>query len=184
MAPELKKGQHSDLGLQRLGAGLGWNANTSASAHPFDLDAEAFLLTGSGKLQEENFFVYYGNQTSLDGAVHSSGDNLTDDGDGDDATLSVGLALVDPRVTRISFTETIYEFEEIKQNLGQVRNSMNRIYDQQNGQENCLYELDEHFSAGSAIESGRLYRRSDAWRFEATGIASQGGLGGLPAKYR
>ena len=184
MAIELKKGQRADIGLQRLGVGLGWNANTGASAHAYDLDASAFMLNDSGHLVEDKFFVYYGNQASPDGAVRSSGDNTTGEGDGDDETLFVELGRLDPRVTQIVFTATIYEFEERKQNFGQVRNSSIRIYDQANGQEICKYELDEDFSVETAIEFGRLYKRGDAWRFEATGIASAGGLGGLLAKYQ
>lgn len=184
MAIELKKGQRADIGLQRLGVGLGWNANTGASAHAHDLDASAFMLNDSGHLVEDKFFVYYGNQASPDGAVRSSGDNTTGEGDGDDETLFVELGRLDPRVTQIVFTATIYEFEERKQNFGQVRNSSIRIYDQANGQEICKYELDEDFSVETAIEFGRLYKRGDAWRFEATGIASAGGLGGLLAKYQ
>lgn len=184
MAIELKKGQRAKIGLQRLGVGLGWNANTGASAHPYDLDASAFMLNDSGHLVEDKFFVYYGNQASPDGAVRSSGDNTTGEGDGDDETLFVELGRLDPRVTQIVFTATIYEFEERKQNFGQVRNSSIRIYDQANGQEICKYELDEDFSVETAIEFGRLYKRGDAWRFEATGIASAGGLGGLLAKYQ
>jgi tellurium resistance protein TerD len=184
MAIELKKGQRTDIGLQRLGVGLGWNSNTGASPHPYDLDLSALLLTDSGKLVDDKFFVFYNNQTSPDGAVRSSGDNTTGEGDGDDETLFVELALLDPRVTQIVFTATIYEFEERRQNFGQVRDSLIRIYDQVSGQEICKYELDEDFSVETAIEFGRLYKRGDAWRFEATGIASQGGLGGLLAKYQ
>jgi tellurium resistance protein TerD len=184
MAIELKKGQRTDIGLQRLGVGLGWNSNTGTSLDPYDLDLSALLLTDSGKLVDDKFFVYYNNQTSPDGAVRSSGDNTTGKGDGDDETLFVELALLDPRVTQNVFTAKIYEFEERRQNFGQVRDSLIRIYDQVSGLEICNYELDEDFSVETAIEFGRLYKRGDAWRFAATGIASQGGLGGLLAKYQ
>ena len=184
MAIELKKGQRTDIGLQRLGVGLGWNANTGSSAHPYDLDATAFLLSDSGKLVSDSFFVYYNNPASPDGAVKSSGDNTTGEGDGDDETLFVELPKLDPRVTSIVFAVSIYDAEERRQNFGQVRNSSIRIYDQSNGQEICKYELDEDFSIETAIEFGRLYKRGDAWRFEATGIASPGGLGGLLAKFQ
>jgi tellurium resistance protein TerD len=184
MAIELKKGQRTDIGLQRLGVGLGWNPNIGASPHAFDLDASAFMLNDLGKLVDDKFFIYYGNQTSPDGAVRSSGDNTTGEGDGDDETLFVELGLIDQRVTQIVFTASLYEFEERRQNFGQVRDSLIRVYDRVSGQEICKYELDEDFSVETAIEFGRLYKRGDAWRFEATGIASQGGLAGLLAKFQ
>ena len=78
---------------------------------------------------------------------------------------------------------TIHEADERKQNFGQVRNSFIRVYDAGTNEEICKYELDEDFSTATALEFGRLYKRSGAWRFEATGLPVSGGLTGLVAKY-
>ncbi|MCB1225409.1 MAG: TerD family protein [Verrucomicrobiales bacterium] len=182
-AINLTKGQRVEMGLQKAGIGLGWNPNTQASADPYDLDASAFLLGENGKLVSSDFFVFYNNPASPEGAVQSSGDNRDGEGDGDDETLFVNLSAVDPRVLEIIFVVTIHEADQRRQNFGQVRNAFIRIYDQSNNQEICKYELDEDFSTESAVEFGRLYRRGGAWKFEAIGRGHNGGLEGLLTQY-
>ncbi len=182
MAITLSKGQRVDIGLQKLGIGLGWDpANTGAD---FDLDASAFMIGSNGKIPADEFFVFYNNLKSPDGAVESSGDDLTGgNSDGDDETLMVDLGRIDPQIEQIVITVTIHAYEERRQNFGQVRNSFIRIYDASNNSEICKYELDEDFSIETAVEFGRLYKRNGAWRFEASGQATTGGLQAFLDKY-
>jgi tellurium resistance protein TerD len=192
MAINLTKGQRVDIGLQRLGVGLGWDPNTSGNQEDFDLDASAFLLAQNAQIPAEDFFVFYGSQSrnsenqpiSPDGAVFSSGDDRTGgNSDGDDETLFVDLTRLDPRIEQIIFTVTIHDAELRKQNFGQVKNSFIRIYNRDNQEELLKYELEEDFSIETAIEFGRLYRRNGAWRFEAIGNGSSGGLEIFVKKY-
>lgn len=182
MAITLTKGQRVDIGLKKLGVGLGWDpASTGAD---FDLDASAFMVGTDLKLLADEFFVFYNNVKSPDSAVESSGDDRSGgNSDGDDETLLVDLDLVDPRVDQIIFTVTIDSYEQRRQNFGQVRNSFIRIYDATTGSEICKYELDEDFSIETAVEFGRLYKRGGAWRFEAIGQATTGGLQAYVDKY-
>jgi tellurium resistance protein TerD len=183
MPINLTKGQRIDVGLQQAGIGLGWSPSSDASSEPYDLDASAFMLGEGGKLVSSDFFVFYNQPTSPDGAVRSSGDNKDGEGEGDDETLFASLGSVDPRVVEIIFVVTIHDAKERRHNFGQVRNAFIRIYDQANGQEICKYELDEDFSTESAVEFGRLYRRGGAWKFEAIGRGHNGGLEGLLNQY-
>jgi tellurium resistance protein TerD len=184
MAINLSKGQRVDIGLQRLGVGLGWDPNPNASSDDYDLDASAFLLGANGQVPTAEFFVFYNNQESKDGAVKSSGDDRTGGNSaGDDETLSVDIGRLDPRIEEIVFTVSIYDAEARKQNFGQVRNSFIRIYNADNNEELCKYELDEDFSVETAVEFGRLYKRNGTWRFEAMGNAIQGGLDAFNRKY-
>lgn len=183
MAINLTKGQRVDIGLQKLGVGLGWDPSAAPGVE-FDLDASAFMLGSNQQVPNEKFFVFYGNMISSDGAVESSGDDRTGgSSDGDDETLMLDLSRLDPRIDQIVFTVTIYEFAERKQNFGQVRNSFIRIYDANDNTELCKYELDEDFSVETAIEFGRLYKRNDTWRFEAIGDGHSGGLETFVRKY-
>ncbi|HSJ01191.1 MAG: TerD family protein [Verrucomicrobium sp.] len=182
MAINLSKGQRVDIGLQKIGVGLGWDP--AQTGQDFDLDASAFLLGTNNKIPADEFFVFYNNMQSPDGAVTSSGDDRTGgNSDGDDETLTLDLGKVDPRVEQIIFTVTIHDYETRKQNFGQVRNSFIRIYDASTGDEICKYELDEDFSIETAVEFGRLYKRNGAWRFEAMGLATTGGLQAYVSKY-
>lgn len=198
MAINLIKGQRVDIGLQKLGVGLGWDPNPNASSHDYDLDASAFMLGSNGQIPAEDYFVFYrstcrnphgsvypdGKPISPDGAVESSGDDRTGgSSDGDDETLTVDLGRLDPRIEEIIFTVTIDEAEQRRQNFGQVRNSFIRIYNALTNEELCKYELAEDFSIETAIEFGRIYKRNGAWKFEAMGAATTGGLDTFVKKY-
>ena len=183
MAINLTKGQRIDVGLRKAAIGLGWNPNAQASSQKYDLDASAFLLGENGKLVSDDHFVFYNNLESPDKSVKSTGDNRTGDGDGDDETILVNLDAVESRVTQIIFVVTINEADVRKQNFGQVQNAFIRIYDADNKQEICKYELDEDFSTEAVVEFGRLYKRNGTWKFEAIGRGCQGGLLELVGAY-
>jgi tellurium resistance protein TerD len=182
MAINLTKGQRVDIGLQKIGVGLGWDPSARPGVK-FDLDASAFMLAADKQIPGEKFFVFYNNLESPDRSIRHSGDNLTGDGDGDDEALFVDLGSMDAKVDEIVVVVTIDEAEARQQNFGQVRNAFIRIYDETNGQELLKYELDEDFSTETAVEFGRIYKRNGAWRFEAVGIGYKGGLAAFTAKY-
>lgn len=183
MAINLTKGQRIEVGLSKVGVGLGWDPN-EGTGFDFDLDASAFMLGGNKKLPKDEFFIFYNNPKSPDGAVESSGDDLTGgSSDGDDETLTVELSKVDPQIQEIIFTVTIHDFEARRQNFGQVRNSFIRIYNAQTNEEIAKYELEEDFSIETAVEFGRLYKRNGEWKFEAMGIGYKGGLQYFVDKY-
>lgn len=185
MAITLEKGQRIGIGLSKVSVGLGWDPN-EGTGFDFDLDASAFMLGSNKKIPNDNYFIFYNNPKSPDGAVESTGDDTTggnSDG-GDDETLNVDLQKVDPFIQEILFVATIYKADERKQNFGQVRNSYIRIYNSITNEEIARYDLDEDFSIETAVEFGRLYRRGGEWKFEAMGIGNKGGLQALVNKYQ
>jgi len=183
MAINLTKGQRIEIGLSKVGIGLGWDPN-EGTGFDFDLDASAFMLGANKEIPEQEFFVFYGCQKSKDGSVESSGDDLTGgNSDGDDETLTVDLSKVDTKIKEIIFTVTIHDYEARKQNFGQVRNSFIRIYNAITNEEIAKYELDEDFSVETAVEFGRLYKKDNEWKFEAMGIGYKGGLEYFCSKY-
>lgn len=179
----LQKGQKIELGLEKVVVGLGWDPSAEGQAD-FDLDASAFLLNKHHKLPGDEFFVFYNNLSSPDGAVVSSGDDQTgSSSEGDDETIAVDIPKLDPRVEEIVFTATIHEAEARRQNFGQVRNAYIRIVDAATGQEIARYDLEEDFSVETAIEFGRIYRKNGIWKFDAMGLGYKGGLRYLVDKY-
>ena len=182
MAINLQKGQRENLNAQKFTIGLGWDTNASSTGAAFDLDASVFVLGANSKLVGDEYFVFYNNPASPDGAVTHTGDNLTGDGDGDDESILVDLSKINPAVQEICVVVTIHDAVDRKQNFGQVRNSFIRVVDEQN---NVLvkYELDEDFSVETAIEFGRIYRKDGQWKFEAVGAGMKGGLEDYLKKY-
>ena len=184
MAINLQKGQRIELGFTKMTIGLGWDPN-EGTGYDFDLDASAIMIDGDRKLVSEEYFVFYNNLNSPDGALIHTGDDpngKSSDGDDDEAII-IDLEKVDSRVEEILFVVTIEDFERRKQNYGQVRNSYIRIIDNAGNQEIAKYELDEDFSIETGVEFGRLYKRGGSWKFEASGIGYRADLGFFLEKY-
>ncbi|OCA79289.1 chemical-damaging agent resistance protein C [Chryseobacterium contaminans] len=184
MAINLQKGQKIEIGLTKMTIGLGWDPN-EGTGYDFDLDASAIMIDADRKLVSEEYFVFYNNLKSPDGALTHTGDDPSgknSDGDDDEAII-IDLDKVDSRVEEILFVVTIEDFERRKQNFGQVRNSYIRVVDNNTNQEIAKYELDEDFSIETGVEFGRLYKRNGSWKFEASGIGYRADLGFFLEKY-
>jgi tellurium resistance protein TerD len=184
MAINLQKGQKIDIGLSKMTVGLGWNPN-EGTGYDFDLDVSAIMIDANRFVPQDEFFVFYNNVDSPDTAVHHTGDDPSggnSDG-GDDESINIDLTKVDSKIQEILFVVTIHEAQARRQNFGQVRDSYIRIIDEQTGAEVCKYELGEDFSIETAVEFGRLYRRSGAWKLEASGVGYKEDLAFFLSKY-
>ena len=188
MSISLQKGQKVDLtkgnpGLKNIMVGLGWDVNQYDGGADFDLDAAAFLLGESGKVNTSDDFVFYGNLKHVSEAVVHMGDNLTGEGDGDDEQILVDLSKVPSNISKIAFTVTIYDADVRRQNFGQVSNAYIRIVDESTGQELIHFDLGEDFSIETAVVVGELYKHNGEWKFNAIGSGFQGGLAALCGNY-
>lgn len=185
MAINLQKGQRIDIGLTKMTIGLGWDPN-EGTGYDFDLDASAIMIDAQRKLVSEEYFVFYNNLNSPDGALTHTGDDPSgknSDGD-DDEAIVIDLEKVDQRVEEILFVVTIEDFERRRQNFGQVRNSFIRIFNTDTNEEILKYELDEDFSIETAVEFGRIYNRNGEWKFEAVGSGQRDGLEKFVSMYQ
>ncbi|MFY9226187.1 MAG: TerD family protein [Blastocatellia bacterium] len=181
MALSLQKGQKTDLTkgnpqLARIVVGLGWDTNKYDGGHAFDLDAAAFLLNSTGKVDNDSCLVFYNNLKGANETVVHQGDNLTGQGDGDDEQIKVNLKAVPDNIQRIAFTVTIHDAEARSQTFGQVSNAFIRVFNEDNNQEILRYDLSEDYSVETALVVGELYRHAGEWKFSAIGSGFAGGL--------
>ena len=167
--------------LTKIMVGLGWDVNRYDGGAQFDLDAAAFMLAGTGKVRSSDDFIFY-NQKIGPGVEHM-GDNRTGEGEGDDEVINVDLNAVPADIERISFTVTIDQAEERRQNFGMVENSYIRVLDAATGTELIKYDLGEDFSGETAVVVADLYRHNGEWKFNAIGSGFSGGLAALCAHY-
>lgn len=184
MAINLQKGQRETIGFSRIEVGLGWDPNQGTGSE-FDLDASAFMLGSNGVIPQDEYFIFYNNKFSPDGAVEGADDDTTggaSDGD-DDETIKVDLTKVDQKIHEIVFVVTIHDAGGRNQNFGQVRNSYIRIVDAANNTEIAKYELEEDFSIETSVEFGRLYRKDNEWKFQAMGDGYKEDLNFFVQKY-
>ena len=184
MGVSLRKGQKVDLtkgnpSLKKILIGLGWDVNKYDGGYDFDLDAAAFLLGDSGKVNSDDDFVFYNNLKHQSGSVEHMGDNLTGEGEGDDEEIKVDLEKVPANISKIDFTVTIYDAEVRKQTFGQVSNAYIRVVDDTTGRELIRYDLGEDFSVETAVVVGEIYRHNGEWKFNAIGSGFSGGLAAL-----
>lgn len=184
MAVNLSKGQKVDLtktnpGLSKIVVGLGWDTNKYDGGNDFDLDASAFCLNASGKVNSDADFIFYNNPRNSNGSIAVSGDNRTGEGAGDDETVRIELSAVPADVQKISFCITIHDAQGRNQNFGQVANSFVRIVNEATNEELIRYDLGEDFSVETAVVVGELYRHGAEWKFSAVGSGYRDGLAGL-----
>jgi len=187
MAISLNKGGNlslskTDPNLVRILIGLGWDERVTDGA-AFDLDASAFLLTGSGKVRGDHDFIFYNQLKSQDDSVEHTGDNRSGLGDGDDETLLVNLSKVAPEVEKIAITVTIHDAQARSQNFGQIANAFIRIVNQDTQVEVVRFDLAEDYSTETAMVFGEVYRHNGEWKFRAVGQGYSGGLAAMCQQY-
>ncbi|MGO4205412.1 TerD family protein [Rhodococcus sp. TAF43] len=187
MSVSLAKGGNVSLSKQSanltsITVGLGWDQRTT-TGDAYDLDASALLTGPERKVLSDQHFVFYNNLRSPDGAVEHTGDNLTGEGEGDDESINIDLAALDPRVTNIFFPVSIHDAIQRVQSFGQVINAFIRIVDRNTGIELARYDLSEDASTETAMIFGEVYRNGAEWKFRAVGQGYASGLSGIARDY-
>lgn len=188
MAITLSKGQKVSLtkgnpGLKHIRLGLGWDTNIFDGGSDFDLDVSLFMVGKSGKVEQDEDFIFYNNLKHPSEAVEHLGDNRTGDGDGDDEEILIDFSKMPDRIEKIAVTVTIYEAKERRQNFGQVNNSYVRLVNSDNEEELLRYDLGEEFSIETAIVVCEIYKHNGEWKFSAVGSGFEGGLEALCRSY-
>lgn len=180
----LRKGDKVKVGFNNITVGLGWEPNEGTGG-TFDLDVSAIMIDENRKLPNKDYFVFYNNLESPDGAVTHTGDDpdgTSSDGD-DDESIIIDITKLNPNIQEILFVVTIEDAVSKRQNFGQVRDSYIRLVDNSTNKEVFKYELGEDFSIETGIEFGRLYKRNDEWKFDASGIGYKEDLAFFLSKY-
>jgi tellurium resistance protein TerD len=168
--------------LTAVAVGLGWDVRTTTGGD-FDLDASALLCSATGKVIDDQHFVFFNNLKSPDGSVEHTGDNLTGEGEGDDEVINVNLATVPPSVDKVVFPVSIYDAQARSQSFGQVVNAYIRVVDRSTSAELARYDLSEDASTETAMVFGELYRHGGEWKFRAIGQGYAAGLRGIAQDY-
>lgn len=185
MAVSLQKGGNVSLskeapGLTSVIVGLGWDTRKTDGTD-FDLDASVFMLDESGKVLNDDSFIFYNNKKSSDGSVEHLGDNRSGAGDGDDEQVKLNVASMAEAVKKLVFAVTIHDAEARRQNFGQVNNAFIRLVNEADGKEIARYDLSEDASVETAMLFGEVYRNGAEWKFKAVGQGFAGGLGPMAA---
>ena len=181
----LQKGQKTSLAkfgnaLENIDVGLGWDV---ANQGVYDLDAECFILGANDKVLGDDWFVYYNQPASPDGAICHSGDNRTGDGTGDDEVINVRLSRVNPQAQKLVFVVTINEAKERGLNFSGVQNAYIRLVDKATNRELCRFNLTEYYSNVTSMVVAELYRHNGEWKMNPVGDGMPADLYDLCIRY-
>ncbi len=174
-----------DLGLNNIRVELTFSGE--------DLDVQAWLLNEDGMIVNDEGFVFYnsanrtepfdkakfGNKKnylsqtrpmSADGAVLGAKDML----EGGIEVVNIDLSKVDPSVSEIAISATVYEDGKT---FGNVSAAKITVIDEDSDEALCEYELSTDYVNENACVAGRFIVNDDGeWEFEAEGKAYDGGL--------
>ena len=185
MAISLKKVRtfnhnQKEPGLTKIMIGWGWEVK---AGNNLDLDASVFMLANNGKLPSDEYFIFYNNLKSPDGALQHTGDNRTGAGDEDDEMILANLDLINPIINDILVTVSIHDAATRRHNFGMISEAYIRIVDVESKREIVRFDLDAEYPNHTDIEFGKLRRESNEWIFVASCIGGNQGLQGYVDAY-
>ena len=169
-------------GMTKVLVGLGWDARTT-TGDKFDLDASALGCGGTGTVISNDYFIFFNQTRSPEGAIEHLGDNRSGEGAGDDEVVAIDLAAAPAQLDKVVFLTSIYDSETSGITFGQVRNAYIRVVNSADNSELARYDLSEDASVETAMVFGELYRNGAEWKFRAIGQGYSSGLSGIAKDY-
>lgn len=184
----LKKGEYVDLlrkdpTLKKMRVGGGWEQR-AIEEDRVDIDLSIFLLDRNDMTRSDDDFVFYNNESALEGGCKHQGDSRTGAGEGDDETFLIDLNSIPFDVQKIMFVFSIYDEEMKGLNFSLVRDVFLRVVNEDSQDEVCRFAFDdEELIGGNAAYMASLIREGPNWTFEAIGQVVNGGLAEVASKY-
>lgn len=176
----LRKGQKTSINIQNsnvnhLKARFGWNIKDIRC----DVDVSAFLITSSGKVIDDSWFVFYGQTSSPDNSAIFS----VDDSNTDREIIDIDFNKLDSKVQRIVFVMTINEAFEFKLNFSMIKDAYIRLIDDNTNKEIVSFKLEEYYENVTSMTIGELYVHNGQWKFNPVGNGVNRDLAGQCAVY-
>ena len=165
--------------LVKLYVGTGWDAKRY-DGEDFDVDLYAFLLDENGKCLGIDYFIAGGGPRAFvkdngefydhdpERAVLHTGDNVTGIGDGDDESLTIEFAKLNPRVKKIVCIDCIYQARERGQKFGDIDNAFFHATNPDTGKD-WNFDLSEDYDKKTAIVGFEIYLHNGQWKMKAVG---------------
>lgn len=162
MTTHLTRGSTTDVPTAPVRAVLTWTPGPGVPG----VDTSALLLTSTGKVRDDDDFVFFNQPRHPAGAVERDADG----------TVRVDLAAVAPEVQRV-----VLAASADGGTFGQVPGLHLRLLDAAGSE---LVRFDVQDAAGeTAFVAGELYRRGGGWKLRAVGQGYDTGLAGLATDF-
>lgn len=142
---------------------MGWDAERFSLD---DVDASCYLLGENGKVIGDDWFVFYNQSSSPDGAVRHQGKG----GSGvKEEKIIVDFSRIRPEVKRLAFVLTINEAQERGCSFSQVGNAHVRIRDGASRRELALFNLSDYYEGVTAMTVCEFYDYRGEWKINPVG---------------
>lgn len=170
---KVAKGQKVPLNFssKKLRVNFGWNVNNPAC----DVDVSAFLLSESEKVVGDDYFVFYGQESSPEKSVLFKKAETTN---GLEA-FDIDMAILNPSVVKIVFVMTINHALENALNFSMLKDAYIQIVDSVNNTELVSFLVEEYYDNINSMMMGEIYLHNGAWKFNAIGNGVNRDLAGL-----
>ena len=158
--------KHDDS-LENIKVVLWWKAPDVVPA--YDLDLSLFTLgnTPAGpKLIDEEWFIFFNNEASPNGAITKSPDARDNEGQEE---IDINIAGLPANADELSLIVTIWKGDKRNQTFGQVHEAGLKILNKDSGEEIAHYDLDEQFSSETAVQIGSFFKNNGEFTFQAIG---------------
>ncbi len=162
------------IGSSKIDVKFGWNVTNNQC----EVDVSAFLLNNTGKVIGDNWFVFYGQDTSPDKSTIFSNDSSCHDRE----TISIDFTKLNPQVSKIVFVLTINEALLKNLNFSMLKDAYVRILNSSNN-ELVSFMMSDYYSNVTSMMIGEIYQHNGNWKFNAIGNGVAKDLAGLCELY-
>ncbi|MCI8494107.1 MAG: TerD family protein [Lachnospiraceae bacterium] len=175
---KIQKGQKVPLSssgsVRHIKVCLGWNVKNPRC----DLDVSAFILGANGKVLGDDWFVFYGQESSPDQSVHFSLSTQTDR-----EYISVDFSRLNPTAQKIVFVLTINDAFVHNLNFSMVKDAYIRILNADTQQELVSFQMTDYYPNVISMMIGEIYLYQGIWKCSAVGNGVAKDLAGLCELY-
>lgn len=185
----IHKGDYMDLlrkdpTLKRIRIGAGWEQRMMEEER-VDIDLSAFVLNLQEQTRVDEDFIFYNNDTGVEGGIKFLGDSRTGAGEGDDEAITIDLNAIPFDISKIVFVLSVYDEELKGHNFSMVRDMFLRVVNEDDQNEICRYifDGDDEPKGGNGIYVAMLLREGPKWYFEVKAEVINGGLAEIATKY-
>lgn len=173
LTKRVSKGQKVPLNLssKKIKVNFGWNVKNPAC----DVDVSAFLLAANGKVVGDDYFVFYGQESSPEKSVlfkNVETANVLE-------VFDIDTAILNPAVAKIVFVMTINDALENSLNFSMLKDAYIQIADPLNNTELASFLVEEYYNNINSMMMGEIYLHNGAWKFNAIGNGVNKDLAGL-----
>ncbi len=185
----IKKGDYMDLlrkdpTLKRLRIGAGWEQRMLEEER-VDIDLSCFVLSAKEETRFDEDFIFYNNDSGVEGGIKFLGDSRTGAGEGDDEALTIDLNALPFDIAKVVFVLSIYDEELKGHNFSMVRDVFLRVVNEDDQNEICrfIFDGEDELKGGNGIYVAMLIREGPKWYFEVKGEVVNGGLAEIATRY-